>query len=321
VRPVSRQATTVAALLTLLIPLIHAELNAQELSCPSPPSGGSMEVSQPTLLNGEVVAQLVADEVPDDLRSAGIGGVAHLSVYIDVDGQVPPDKVELMKSSGNDQLDQAAVRVAGQMRYQPACRDGRPMGVFTEVPIQFSVTEEDPPAATPDFLSADGFGSLPWGATEDQIRSAWGEPARRDGSVVGGLLQIPTDVLVYEGLSLPESDDVLAYFGVLPEYGLVQGQLSVRGDEPAIESLLAEWQEILRSWGAVQIADYDPGETDESGIRRAWLYSSGGGLRAGQRYLIFRPCAEGCGVLGFATVGPGTEDLLKRTAEEGGSGS
>ena len=93
----------------------------------------------PRLTNGDEVQAAIAAEYPEQLRNAGIGGVVRLSLLVGPDG-VPTDS-RLLQSSGNADLDRAARRVAGVLRFSPALnRDGNPVAVWASFPIVFEGT-------------------------------------------------------------------------------------------------------------------------------------------------------------------------------------
>lgn len=93
----------------------------------------------PRLINGSEVQAAIAAEYPPQLRDAGIGGVVRLSLRVGPDGI--PAESRLLQSSGNADLDRAARRVAGVLRFSPAVnRDGQPVEVWASFPIVFEGT-------------------------------------------------------------------------------------------------------------------------------------------------------------------------------------
>jgi len=61
-----------------------------------------------------------------------------LRLLVGTDGV--PEEVRLLESSGYQELDAAATRVAGYLRFSPATdNDGKPLRVWASFPISFLV--------------------------------------------------------------------------------------------------------------------------------------------------------------------------------------
>lgn len=89
----------------------------------------------------EVKPQLVKSTkpvYPDLARRAGIEGVVAVKMLIDIDGTVI--EVEIIKSSGNTLLDQAAVAAAYQHQFTPARQRDRPVRVQISRQFVFRLT-------------------------------------------------------------------------------------------------------------------------------------------------------------------------------------
>jgi TonB family protein len=69
------------------------------------------------------------------LRDARIGGEVRLHVFINAEGIVETARVAV--SSGQTQLDEAALRVAPQIEFTPALNRGERVAVWVEIPIRF----------------------------------------------------------------------------------------------------------------------------------------------------------------------------------------
>lgn len=91
----------------------------------------------PSILNREEVVRALASEYPEALRAAGVAGTARLYFFIDDEGQVK--EVRLDRSSGNEALDQAALRVARVYRFTPALNRDKKVPVWVSFPITFQV--------------------------------------------------------------------------------------------------------------------------------------------------------------------------------------
>lgn len=91
----------------------------------------------PTLLNRQEMARALQRDYPPLLKKAGIGGRVLVNFYIDAKGQV--HKTLIDESSGHKALDDAALRVAGEMRFSPALNRDKRVPVWVTFPITFEV--------------------------------------------------------------------------------------------------------------------------------------------------------------------------------------
>jgi TonB family protein len=91
---------------------------------------------RPRILNTAEVERALTSNYPAILRNAGIGGTVEVWFFVDEDGSVL--KRQLNKSSGYDQLDQAALRVADTIRMSPARNRDAEVPVWVSIPITFS---------------------------------------------------------------------------------------------------------------------------------------------------------------------------------------
>lgn len=89
----------------------------------------------PRLGNQREVERALERNYPPVLRDSGIGGSAEVWFFIDEDGRVL--KTELKESSGYEQLDQAALRVADVMQFSPAWNRDKKVQVWVSIPITF----------------------------------------------------------------------------------------------------------------------------------------------------------------------------------------
>ena len=75
---------------------------------------------------------------PATAKSARIGGTVILSVSLDDSGH--PIAVNVRKSSGHSELDEAALRAVRAWRFHPAKLDERPVPTRLEVPVRFALS-------------------------------------------------------------------------------------------------------------------------------------------------------------------------------------
>jgi protein TonB len=91
---------------------------------------------KPELRNAGAVARALQAAYPPLLRDAGIGGTTIVWFLIDEEGDVLKRQVE--RSSGHGALDEAALAVAGSMRFHPAMNRDEPVLVWVQIPVTFS---------------------------------------------------------------------------------------------------------------------------------------------------------------------------------------
>lgn len=122
------------------------EANPIENLPPPPSAKASEDISKapvftpftvaPKLLNPDEVRRVLERNYPPLLRDAGIGGSPEVWFFIDEKGHVL--KTQLNKSSGYDQLDQAALNVSQIMKFSPAQNRDKTVKVWVSLPITFT---------------------------------------------------------------------------------------------------------------------------------------------------------------------------------------
>jgi len=93
--------------------------------------------TEPRLLNGAEMIRLMDRLYPKVLKEAGIGGEVLMWVWVDKEGK--PGNAQINRSSGRVQLDEVALAIAAQMKFEPAMLLDKPVGVWVAQPISFSV--------------------------------------------------------------------------------------------------------------------------------------------------------------------------------------
>jgi len=106
-------------------------------SAPAGSGSGEFQIVQvmPALLNTRDVQRALERAYPVFLKEAGIGGRAHLWLFIDENGRVV--RAELKQSSGQRALDDVALSVAPMMRFSPAMNRDQRVKVMVHVPLDF----------------------------------------------------------------------------------------------------------------------------------------------------------------------------------------
>ncbi|WP_205519414.1 energy transducer TonB [Pyxidicoccus caerfyrddinensis] len=94
---------------------------------------GLKQVSRPP-----AVLKQVAPDYPRRARSDGIQGLVVVRIIIGTDGKVEPESTRVIRSV--PALDQAAIDAVSRWRFSPALgREGRPVRVIIEIPVEFSL--------------------------------------------------------------------------------------------------------------------------------------------------------------------------------------
>lgn len=91
----------------------------------------------PAILNRMEVIKAMAEAYPTELREARIGGTVRVFFFVDADGTVGRTMVD--RSSGNEALDEAALKVASVYRFSPALNKDKKVPVWVAFPLTFRV--------------------------------------------------------------------------------------------------------------------------------------------------------------------------------------
>ncbi len=91
---------------------------------------------KPDYTNGDEVRRALEREYPPLLRDAGIGGTTIVWFFIDEQGVVQNQQVQM--TSGHQALDDAALRVAPVFKFTPALNRDKAVPVWVQLPITFT---------------------------------------------------------------------------------------------------------------------------------------------------------------------------------------
>lgn len=114
---------------------------------PPPPSDNSAfaeyQAFSPSMVKPEVknraeLQRAMQRYYPAILKDAGIGGTTVLTLFIDETGKVQDAKI--FRSSGQTQLDEAAMKVVDMINFSPAMNRDRQVKVRINIPIQWTPT-------------------------------------------------------------------------------------------------------------------------------------------------------------------------------------
>lgn len=106
--------------------------------------GGPSDNGAPVVPPTEVTAvSTPRPDYPIELACAGVGGEVVLGLTVGIDGK--PANVQLVRTSGNAALDQAAIAGVDSWQFKPATRNGQPRTHDIQVPMNFR-----PPQVRPE---------------------------------------------------------------------------------------------------------------------------------------------------------------------------
>ena len=91
----------------------------------------------PTLKDRRRAGRIIERYYPQELKNQRVEGTVEVWVYVDAEGKVQDSRVNT--SSGDERLDNAALRAARELEFNPAQNRGDPVRVWVSVPITFSV--------------------------------------------------------------------------------------------------------------------------------------------------------------------------------------
>ncbi|PAP78196.1 M56 family metallopeptidase [Rubrivirga marina] len=200
---------------------------------------------QPVLIGGlEGIQDRL--EYPELQRRAGVQGQAVLQFIVETDGTV--GDLRVIRSSGNDGLDRAAVAAVQASRFEPGRVGGEPVRVRFAVPITFRLPESDAPA-------------------DDRAREVRPDPQGEDG-VYGVVDEMPQLIGGLQGIQ-----DRLVYPQVAKDAG-IEGQVVIQfivNEEGRVEDpvVLRSPDDVLSeaALAAVRESRFEPGRNGGEAVK------------------------------------------------------
>ena len=77
----------------------------------------------------------VKPRYPDSARRRGVEGTVFIKAYVTEQGRV--EQVQVERSAGHTDLDQAAVEAVERWRFEPARRGRQPIAMWVSIPVRF----------------------------------------------------------------------------------------------------------------------------------------------------------------------------------------
>jgi periplasmic protein TonB len=117
---------------------------AQDVSRREEPADeGTYELStveeQPRATNMQELGRLLERNYPPMLRDAGVQGQVVVRLRVMEDGRVDASSIQIVSAS-HDQFGDATRRTVERLRFRPARVGGRPVRVWVDLPIQWTIT-------------------------------------------------------------------------------------------------------------------------------------------------------------------------------------
>ena len=108
-----------------------------------PMAGTAWADGKPLRVEGKVqppkVLSKTPPEYPENARENRVEGTTAVEITIDKQGKVQDPIVK--QSSGNEELDKAAVQAVSAWAFEPATLDGKPVAVYYTITIRFKADE------------------------------------------------------------------------------------------------------------------------------------------------------------------------------------
>jgi protein TonB len=79
----------------------------------------------------------VKPRYPDSARRRGVEGTVIIKAYVTEQGRV--EQVQVERSAGHTDLDQAAVEAVERWRFKPARRGRQPVAMWVSIPVKFQL--------------------------------------------------------------------------------------------------------------------------------------------------------------------------------------
>ncbi|HEX2077838.1 MAG TPA: energy transducer TonB [Longimicrobium sp.] len=147
----------------------------QAADAPGPPVDTTYELSAvdvlPRVSNRSVFARALAREYPPALRNAGSEGIVQVRFRVGADGTISHPTVTRVTNAA---FIQPTLRAVQELRFTPARLDGRPVAVWVEQPIHWTVQG---PGGLPAQTQGSEAGSRQRERPSDLLRPRVGEPA------------------------------------------------------------------------------------------------------------------------------------------------
>jgi len=133
---VSSSATGSPGVEGVVAGIVGGVLDGREGGLVGATGGAALELKQ--VARAPEVLQQLKPRYPRRAKADGVEGLVLVRIIIGTDGRVEPEHTRVIRSV--PELDAAAISAVSQWRFSPALgRQGRPVRVIVEIPVQFSL--------------------------------------------------------------------------------------------------------------------------------------------------------------------------------------
>jgi protein TonB len=110
---------------------------------PRAPAPAPVVTIAPRLLDPEDQRRMIRRYYPPRLQQLRVGGIVNVLAWVDSLGVV--GEVQVRQSSGQPDIDRAALTAAPRLTFRPALREGRPVATWVQFDLVFAPDEDVPP--------------------------------------------------------------------------------------------------------------------------------------------------------------------------------
>jgi protein TonB len=110
---------------------------------PRAPAPAPVVTIPPRLLDAEDQQRMIRRYYPPRLQQLHVGGIVNVLAWVDSLGVV--GEVQIRQSSGQPDIDRAALTAAPRLAFRPALREGRPVATWVQFDLVFAPDEDVPP--------------------------------------------------------------------------------------------------------------------------------------------------------------------------------
>jgi TonB family protein len=188
----------------------------------------------PTIRNPDEAMETLRRAYPPDLKAAGVGGTVDVWFFVDEEGRVMRTLVN--ESSGNADLDDAALKVADVLEFTPALNRDQRRSVWVSLPIEFT-TAEGAEGPTPE--------ALPQGEAAGARLAATRNPETVAGASPGVAAQVAGPTGEITGVTADAQTGEVLQFVQVFVVGTGRGTLSNREGRFLIQDVPVGEQEVV----------------------------------------------------------------------------
>jgi|GEM_PF-324364 len=248
---------------------------------------------------------------PEVIHKAGIEGLTIVQVKVEENGDL--SAVSVNRSSGNDELDAAALAAVKNSRFKPALQNDKPVSVYISIPIQFRLKEKSdgqgaPSLQTPEFVPYDEPPSPIGGFKAIQENLIYPEKAKQAGIEGTTVIQARVDEKgdIEKAVVLQSSGNDELDAAAIEALKKTKFKPAVFDKKPVGVYILIPVMFNLGAKNEEQDKSEDSGKTDDNAKPDSLPFDTSpepvGGFAALQRNIVYPAIAQEGGVEGMVVV-------------------